>query len=105
MPKRHSGLVSVAGGSGLTPTWQRGFVSANPITIADLPGRIEDSIRLQGWVYNKRSSKKLQFLQLRDGTGVVQGVVFKPEADEALWELADSLTPETAVEVEGTVSG
>ena len=51
--------------------------------INQLKDHIGESVTLKGWLYNKRSSGKLVFLQLRDGTGIVQGVVFKPN-DEAL---------------------
>ena len=58
--------------------------------INQLKDHIGESVTLKGWLYNKRSSGKLVFLQLRDGTGIVQGVVFKPN-DEALYDLADSI--------------
>jgi asparaginyl-tRNA synthetase len=59
-------------------------------------------VTLKGWLYNKRSSGKLVFLQLRDGTGIVQGVVFKPN-DEPLYDLADSIGQESSIIVTGTV--
>ncbi len=70
--------------------------------IDQLKGHIGESVTIKGWLYNKRSSGKLVFLQLRDGTGIVQGVVFKPN-DEALYDLADSLGQESSVIVTGTV--
>jgi asparaginyl-tRNA synthetase len=70
--------------------------------INQLKGHIGESVTLKGWLYNKRSSGKLVFLQLRDGTGIVQCVVFKPN-DEALFELADSLGQESSIIVTGTV--
>ena len=48
--------------------------------INQLKDHIGESVTLKGWLYNKRSSGKLVFLQLRDGTGIVQCVVFKPNA-------------------------
>src|SRR6476661_2012242 len=70
--------------------------------INQLKGHIGESVTLKGWLYNKRSSGKLVFLQLRDGTGIVQCVVFKPN-DEQLFELADSLGQESSITVTGKV--
>ncbi len=70
--------------------------------IDQLKGHIGESVVVKGWLYNKRSSGKLVFLQLRDGTGIVQGVVFKPN-DEALYDIADSLGQESSIIVTGTV--
>ncbi|MBP9663250.1 MAG: asparagine--tRNA ligase [Pyrinomonadaceae bacterium] len=74
----------------------------NQTYINHLRGHIGQSVTLKGWLYNKRSSGKLVFLQMRDGTGIVQCVVFKPN-DEALYELADSLGQESSIIVTGTV--
>jgi asparaginyl-tRNA synthetase len=68
--------------------------------IAEHAGR---QVTLRGWVYNKRSSGKIRFLLLRDGTGLIQCVFLKAEVPEAAFELADSVTQESAVEVTGTV--
>ncbi|MEQ1605292.1 MAG: asparagine--tRNA ligase [Pyrinomonadaceae bacterium] len=70
--------------------------------INQLKGHIGESVTLKGWLYNKRSSGKLVFLQFRDGTGIVQCVVFKPN-DEALYDLADSIGQESSIIVTGTV--
>jgi aspartyl/asparaginyl-tRNA synthetase len=45
--------------------------------IDQLNAHVGESVILKGWLYNSRSSGKLVFLQLRDGTGIVQCVVFK----------------------------
>ncbi len=60
-------------------------------------------VRLRGWLYNKRSSGKLHFLQLRDGTGVIQCVVFKGDVAEDVFATADHLPQESSFEVTGTV--
>ena len=70
--------------------------------INQLKDHIGESVTLKGWLYNKRSSGKLVFLQLRDGTGIVQCVVFKPN-DEAMYDLADSIGQESSIIVTGTV--
>ena len=70
--------------------------------INELKGRIGESVTLKGWLYNKRSSGKLVFLQLRDGTGIVQCVVFRPNSEE-LFEAANSVGQESSIIVTGTV--
>ncbi len=69
--------------------------------LASLEGK---SVQLKGWLYNKRGSKSLQFLVVRDGTGMVQCVVNQEEVDEASWQVAEHLTQESAIEIQGTVS-
>ena len=58
---------------------------------------------LQGWVEGTRGHGKVAFLVLRDGTGVVQGVVVKSQVAEAAWEVYESLTPESLVQLIGEV--
>lgn len=74
----------------------------NKTYINELKHHVGAAVTVKGWLYNKRSSGKLVFLQLRDGTGIVQCVVFKPN-DESLFELADSLGQESSIIVTGTV--
>ncbi|MEO0082528.1 MAG: asparagine--tRNA ligase [candidate division WOR-3 bacterium] len=62
-----------------------------------------DTVTLKGWVYNTRSSGKIRFVLLRDGTGVIQCVFVKGAVPEPAFELADSVTQESTVEVSGTV--
>ena len=73
------------------------------IFIADIKNYENQEITLQAWLYNKRSSGKLHFLQLRDGTGEIQAVVFKGNVSEDVFALADKITQESSVEVTGTV--
>ncbi|CAN5227568.1 asparagine--tRNA ligase [soil metagenome] len=70
--------------------------------INELKNHIGEEVTLKGWLYNSRSSGKLVFLQLRDGTGIVQCVVFKPN-DEELFENAKSLGQESSIIVKGKV--
>ena len=58
--------------------------------INQLKDHIGEEVTLKGWLYNSRSSGKLVFLQLRDGTGIVQCVVFKGN-DEAVFEKAKAI--------------
>ena len=60
-------------------------------------------VQLKGWLYNKRSSGKLHFLQLRDGSGTIQCVMFKGDVSEALFESTKHLTQESSITVCGTV--
>lgn len=60
-------------------------------------------VTLKGWLYNKRSSGKLKFLLMRDGTGIVQCVVFKGDVSPETFEACDQLTQESSFMVEGTV--
>ncbi|NBI30525.1 asparagine--tRNA ligase [Chengkuizengella marina] len=55
------------------------------------------------WVHNKRSSGKIQFLQLRDGTGFIQGVMVKQEVEEEIWLAAKELTQESSLYATGIV--
>ena len=58
---------------------------------------------LQGWVYNSRSSGKIGFLMVRDGTGIVQGVIVKDEVPAELFAAFEGLTQESAITVRGLV--
>ena len=52
---------------------------------------------MRGWLYNKRSSGKVRFLILRDGTGLVQGVMVKGKIPEADFTAFDRLTQESSL--------
>ena len=58
---------------------------------------------LRGWLHARRSSGKIHFLTVRDGSGFIQGVMSKAAVDEATFRLADHLTQETSIIVSGTV--
>lgn len=59
---------------------------------------------IAGWLYNKRSSGSIQFLEIRDGSGFIQAIVVKDIVDATTWENADKLTQESSVKITGTVS-
>ncbi|MBI3535210.1 MAG: asparagine--tRNA ligase, partial [Deltaproteobacteria bacterium] len=61
------------------------------------------TVTAQGWVYQSRSSGKIKFLILRDGTGLMQCVLFKGECQEAAFLDFDKITQESAVEVSGKI--
>jgi asparaginyl-tRNA synthetase len=74
----------------------------NQTYINELKNHIGEEVTLKGWLYNSRSSGKLVFLQLRDGTGIVQCVVFKGNSEE-VFERAKPLGQESSVIVYGSV--
>ncbi len=78
------------------------LIEMNQTYINQLKDHIGETVTLKGWLYNSRSSGKLAFLQLRDGSGIVQCVVFKPN-DEEIFEKARSLGQESSIIVTGTV--
>jgi len=73
------------------------------VRIKELPQHVGEKVTVNGWLYNKRTSGKLQFPIIRDGSGYVQCVVFKKEVSEETWEAADKVTQESTVRVTGTV--
>ena len=73
------------------------------ISIADARAHIGEAVTLKGWLYNKRSSGKILFLQVRDGTGVLQGVLAEND-NPSLFSAADALPRETSIIIQGTVS-
>ncbi|MGN7468992.1 asparagine--tRNA ligase [Brevibacillus sp. SAFN-007a] len=72
-------------------------------TIARVGQHVGQEVRIGCWLYNKRSSGKIQFLQLRDGSGFIQGVVVKAEVAEDVWEKASRLTQESSLYITGVV--
>jgi asparaginyl-tRNA synthetase len=73
------------------------------LDISALPGQIGSTVAVQGWVLTTRSSGKIAFVVIRDGSGYLQGVLAKNEADPATWERFGSLTQETCVRLVGEV--
>jgi asparaginyl-tRNA synthetase len=73
------------------------------VYIADIGKHDGQEVTLKGWVYNKRSSGKLHFLLIRDGTGILQCVEFKKDVSPEEFALADHLAQESSVIVTGSV--
>ena len=63
----------------------------------------DQQVELRGWVYNKRSSGKVRFLLIRDGTGILQGTIFSEEKEHPLFQKFEALTQESSVIVCGKV--
>jgi asparaginyl-tRNA synthetase len=73
------------------------------VYIEDIAEHAGEQVTLKGWLYNRRSSGKLHFLQVRDGTGSLQCVVFKNGVPPEQFTLADHLSQESSLIVTGTV--
>lgn len=75
----------------------------NHITIVESKNHVGEEVEIGAWVANKRSSGKIAFLQLRDGSGFFQGIVVKSEVEEEVFQLAKSLNQETAILLTGVI--
>ncbi|UCZ54816.1 asparagine--tRNA ligase [Bacillus shivajii] len=73
------------------------------ITISEVGKYVGETVKIGAWLANKRSSGKIAFLQLRDGTGFIQGVVVKAEVEEEGFKLAKEMTQESSLFVTGEV--
>lgn len=73
------------------------------VLIKNLGQYAGQQVMIQGWLYNKRSSGKIQFLIIRDGSGFVQGVMVKKEIDEHVYSTTEKLTQESSLRVTGLV--
>ena len=73
------------------------------MTIRDLPQHPGETVTVSGWIATLRVHARVAFIVLRDGTGVVQGVVVKSQLAEDVWELATALTQESCIALTGVV--
>jgi asparaginyl-tRNA synthetase len=73
------------------------------VRIADFGGHVGEEVRVQGWLHNRRSSGKLRFLMLRDGSGFAQCVMSRKQVSPEAWEAVDAAGQESSLEVTGTV--
>ncbi len=73
------------------------------VYIADLASHVGKSVTLRGWVFNTRSSGKIRFLILRDGTGFVQTVAGESDVSQEQFNLLGEIGQESSVEVTGAV--
>lgn len=71
--------------------------------ISDLKDYVGQKVELKGWAYNTRSSGKVKFLEIRDGTGIVPCIFFKGECSDEAYERFEKITQETSLRVTGTV--
>jgi asparaginyl-tRNA synthetase len=77
---------------------------ATVVRIQDLKEHEGGTVTVRGWLYNRRSSKNLHFLQVRDGSGIVQGVVSRKDGGEELFAKAGEPGQEAAIVVTGRVN-
>jgi asparaginyl-tRNA synthetase len=73
------------------------------VYVSEIAHYVGQEVILKGWLYNKRSSGKIMFPQIRDGSGIIQGVVLKTNVPERVWEALDHLPQESSLIVRGTV--
>ena len=71
--------------------------------IGKIGEQVGQTVTIKGWLHNRRSSGKIHFLVVRDGTGFLQVVMGKRDVDEATFQKADHLSQESAIVVTGTV--
>jgi len=69
--------------------------------VKDLKTKVGQSVALRGWVYGKRSSGKVKFLNFRDGTGIVQCVLVKGQVSDDVFDNFEKLTQETSLRIQG----
>ncbi len=77
---------------------------ASKSTIAEIGQYLGQEVTIQGWVYNHTHKGKLHFIMMRDGSGIIQAVVFKDTVGEQAFEESLKLTQESSVIITGTVS-
>lgn len=73
------------------------------ITIKEASKFVDQEVTIGGWLASKRSSGKIAFLQIRDGSGFIQGVVVKADVGEELFSTAKSATQESSMYVTGVI--
>ena len=78
-------------------------MSSDSVRIESLKEHAGQDVTIEGWLYNRRSSGKLEFLQVRDGSGVVQCVASKADLPEEVFARCGSAAQESAVRVRGSV--
>ncbi|KYZ76919.1 asparagine--tRNA ligase [Anaerosporomusa subterranea] len=82
---------------------KRSGLDLETVLIKNLGRHSGQQITVEGWLYNRRSSGKIMFLIVRDGTGLLQGVVAKKEVGEEVFAKADQLTQESSLRLTGIV--
>lgn len=73
------------------------------IRLIDAKNHLDSPVRISGWLAGKRSSGKLHFLQIRDGSDFIQGVVFQGSVSPEVFERAGSLSLESSIRITGTL--
>ncbi|MDH4212079.1 MAG: asparagine--tRNA ligase [candidate division WOR-3 bacterium] len=73
------------------------------VYIEDIGKYENQAVVIKGWLYNKRSSGKIHFILVRDGTGIIQSVIAKGEVDDKVFDRADKITQESSIVLKGMV--
>lgn len=73
------------------------------VSISEIGKHVDSEVTIRGWLYNKTDKGRLRFLLVRDGSGMIQAVVFQKNVSEQDFETADSLTQESSLAVTGRV--
>jgi len=76
---------------------------SNIVSIQNIADYVGQTVTVQGWLYAKTGKGKIQFLQIRDGTGAMQAILFKPNLPLEVFEAGKRLTQESALIVTGEV--
>lgn len=71
--------------------------------IDEISKYVGQEVELKGWAYNTRSSGKVKFLEIRDGTGIIPVIFFRGECDDSAFDVFEKITQETSVRVTGIV--
>jgi len=71
--------------------------------VRSLENNVGDTVTVLGWVHTTRGHGNVGFVVVRDGTGLVQGVLVKTELEESVWAVLESLTQECTVALTGEV--
>lgn len=79
------------------------MASTPSISISEVGNYENERVQVKGWLYNLRSSGGIHFLQIRDGTGIIQGVLKEDQVDESLFKLSADLKLESSIVVTGHV--
>lgn len=69
--------------------------------ISEIGKHLGEEITIKGWLYNKRSSGKLGFLEVRDGSGIIQSIISKKDVSEQCWNDSEQVTQESSILVTG----
>jgi asparaginyl-tRNA synthetase len=77
--------------------------SPRVVRISDFANHVGQEVRVRGWLHNKRSSGKLQFLIVRDGSGFAQAVVAKATVPAEAWAVAEAMGQESSLDMTGRV--
>src|SRR5688500_19472171 len=73
------------------------------VSIADLRDHVGETVELRGWLYNQRSSGRISFLLVRDGSGIAQCVLVEKDVEPDTWSAHQRVTQESSLMVRGTV--